>query len=122
MLRNLNVEFRGNELPDEPYSRLVRHGAVTLMKNACTPSSEDVRIRTPRRAAEAAAAIGAGAAERLGALGVRVVGDPALLSAVPDPVEVRHTTPAKARTVHQTSSKDLVRVLGRRCLKGLRRR
>ncbi|MFD7457668.1 MULTISPECIES: hypothetical protein [unclassified Streptomyces] len=150
MLRNLNVEFRGNELPDELYSRLVRHGAVTHMNNVCSPSPEDVRIRTPRWAAEAAAAIGAEAAERIGAPGVRVVGDPALPSAVPEPVErppaeprlapevaaralygalaaaaaapVRHTTPAKARTVHQTSSKELVKVLGHRCLKRLRRR
>ena len=35
---------------------------------------------------------------------------------------VRHSAPAKARTVHQTSSKELVRVLGHRCLKKLRRR
>jgi hypothetical protein len=150
MLRNLNVEFRGNELPDELYSRLVRHGAVMHMKNACSPSPEDVKIRTPRWAAEAAAAVGAEAAERIAALGVRVVGDPALLSVVPEPVErppaeprlapevaaralygvlaaaasapVRHTTLAKARTVHQTSSKELMKVLGHRCLKRLRRR
>ncbi|MER6706707.1 hypothetical protein ABT328_21145, partial [Streptomyces fumanus] len=100
-------------------------------------------------AAEAAAAIGAEAAARITALGVRVIGDPAPLSAVPEPsppaaqpalapeaaaralygalaaaasAPVRHSAPAKARTVHQTSSKDLVKVLGHRCLRRLRRR
>jgi hypothetical protein len=90
MLRNLNVEFRGNGLPDELYSRLVRGGAVPHMKNACSPTPRDVKIPMPRRAVEAACATGAGA--------------------------------ALARSVHQTSSKELVRVLGHRCPKRLRRR
>ncbi|MFF4901736.1 hypothetical protein [Streptomyces sp. NPDC001068] len=154
MLRNLNVEFRGNGLPDELYSRLVRNGAVMHMKNACSPAADDVKISTPDWAAEAAGRIGAEMAERIGATGVRIVGDPALLRAVPPqrgpaPVAgaaeariapeaaalalygalaaaaaapVRHTTEAKSRTVHETSSKELVRVLGHRCLKRLRRR
>ncbi|MFI1567872.1 hypothetical protein ACH4ZX_33440 [Streptomyces sp. NPDC020490] len=151
MLRNLNKEFRGNELPAELYSRLVRNGAVMHMKNACSPSPEDVKITTPVWALEVAAAIGAGMAERIGGTGVRVIGDLALLSAVPGPqvreatgepriapevaaqalygalaaaaaAPVRHTDPAKARTVHQTPSKELVKVLGHRCLKRLRRR
>ncbi len=45
MLRNLDVEFRGNGLTAEPYSRLARNGAVPLMKNACGPASEDVKTR-----------------------------------------------------------------------------
>ncbi|MFC8344739.1 hypothetical protein [Streptomyces sp. NPDC057280] len=150
MLRNLNKEFRGNGLPDELYSKLVRHGAVMHMKNACSPTPQDVKIRTPQWAVEAAAEIGAGMARRIGATGVRVLGDPALLSAVPKPgtgtlaepriapevaaqalygalaaaaaAPIRNTTPAKSRTVHQTSSKELVKVLGHRCLKRLRRR
>lgn len=149
MLRNLNVEFRGNGLPDELYSQLVRYGAVMHMKNSCTPGPEDVKIRTPRWAVEAAAGIGAEMAERIVGTGVRVLGDPALLSAVPEPAgqaparpllapeaaaqalygvlaaaaaaPAGHAAP-KARTVHQTSSKELVRVLGHRCLKKLRRR
>ncbi|WTR22534.1 hypothetical protein OHA95_17265 [Streptomyces canus] len=149
MLRNLNKEFRGNGLPDELYSKLVRNGAVMHMKNACSPSPEDVKILTPEWAVEAAAEIGAEMAGRIGDLGVRIVGDPGLLSAVPKaPVldavpaprmapEVaaralygalaaaaespgRHTSPVKARTVHQTSSRELMRVLGHRCLKKLR--
>jgi hypothetical protein len=151
MLRNLNKEFRGNGLPDELYSKLVRNGAVMHMKNACSPSPEDVKIPTPEWAMEAAAEIGAEMAGGIGALGVRVVGDLGLLSAVPkapapDGIPaprispeaaaralygalaaaaaspVRHTSPANACTVHQTSSRELMRVLGHRCLKKLRRR
>jgi hypothetical protein len=109
-----------------------------------------VKITTPQWAIEAAGAIGAEMAGTIAATGVRVVGDTSLLSAVPEAVAkvsgapriapdvaaqalygalaavaaapVRHTTPAKARTVHQTSSKELVRVLGHRCLKKLWRR
>lgn len=149
MLRNLNKEFRGNGLPDELYSRLVRNGAVMHMKNACSPTPRDVKISTPAWAVEAAAARAAGMAERIARTGVRVLGDPALLSVVPTspaPASgeariapevaaqalygalaaaaegpVRHANPAKARTVHQTSSKELVKVLGHRCLRKLRR-
>ncbi|MFF5142102.1 hypothetical protein ACFY6U_20615 [Streptomyces sp. NPDC013157] len=153
MLRKLNVEFRGNGLPDELYSKLVRNGAVMHMKNSCNPTAADVKISTPAWAVEAAGRIGAEMVERIGAMGVRVVGDPALLYALPAiPAQpgppaaeariapevaaqalygalaaaaaapVRHTAEAKSRTVHQTSSKELVRVLGHRCLKKLRRR
>ncbi|CCK30079.1 hypothetical protein BN159_5700 [Streptomyces davaonensis JCM 4913] len=150
MLRNLNVEFRENELPEELYSQLVRYGAVMHMKNACAPGPDDVKICTPQWAVEAAAGIGAEMAGRIGTMGVRVLGDPALLSAVPKPAArteaeprmapevaaqalygalaaaaaapVGSAVPVQARTVHQTSSKELVKVLGHRCLKKLRRR
>ncbi|MFF4830435.1 hypothetical protein [Streptomyces sp. NPDC001315] len=151
MLRNLNKEFRGNGLPDELYSKLVRNGAVMHMKNACSPTPQDVKIVTPLWAVEAAAEIGAEMAGRIGSMGVRVLGDPGLLSLAPKPAgdsapaEARiapevaaqalygalaavaqapaeSASAAKARTVHQTSSKELVRVLGHRCLKRLRRR
>ncbi|MEU2422413.1 hypothetical protein ABZ619_15525 [Streptomyces sp. NPDC007851] len=150
MLRGLNMEFRGNGLPDELYSKLIRNGAVMHMKNTCSPTADDVKISTSDWAVEAASRIGAEMAERIGATGVRVIGDPALLAIAPERPEpatgeariapevaahalygalaaaaaapVRHTTEAKARTVHQTSSKELVRVLGHRCLKRLRRR
>ncbi|MEY9991307.1 hypothetical protein ABIE67_003339 [Streptomyces sp. V4I8] len=155
MLRNLNKEFRANELPEELYSQLVRNGAVMHMKNTCTPGPDDVKISTPQWAVEAAAGIGAEIAERIEGTGVRVLGDMRLLSAAqlaavqkpatltaPEPriapesaaqalygalaaaaaAPVRHTAAAKSRTVHQTSSKELVRVLGHRCLKRLRLR
>ncbi|MGW3143801.1 hypothetical protein ACWDG1_03750 [Streptomyces sp. NPDC001177] len=150
MLRNLDVEFRGNGLPDELYSELVRNGAVMHMKNACSPTQQDVKIATPRWAFEAAADIGAEMSDRIAAMGVRVLGDPALQSAVQEQTESGHPVsdearispevaaqalhgpsprpprcprgPAPARTVHQTSSKELVGVLGHRCLQRLRRR
>lgn len=151
MLRNLNKEFRGNGLPDELYSKLVRNGAVMHMKNTCSPTSRDVKISTPQWANEAAAAIGAEMAGRIEAMGVRVIGDTALLSAVPEPVTapcvqpaaeaqiapevaaqalygalaavaagpLGPTAPAGSRTVHQTTSGELVKVLGHRCLRRL---
>ncbi|MDC0766265.1 hypothetical protein [Streptomyces sp. HD] len=150
MLRNLNKEFRANELPAELYSQLVRNGAVMHMKNTCTPGPGEVKIGTPQWAVEAAAEIAAEMAERIGGTGVRVLGDMRLLSEKQMPATrpggepriapeaaaqalygalaaaaaapVRHTAAAGARTVHQTSSKELVRVLGHRCLKRLRLR
>ncbi|MFI6334503.1 hypothetical protein [Streptomyces sp. NPDC050535] len=167
MLRELNKEFRGNGLPDELYSKLVRGGAVMRMKNTCRPAPGDARITTPAWALDAAADIGAEMAERIGAMGVRVLGDPALLSVVPaakglvpaagnpvpdsesdvpagrsaEPAPVRidpqvaaqalygvlavaAAAPARraaVRSVHQTSSRELVRVLGHRVLKRLKR-
>ncbi|MFC9845112.1 hypothetical protein ACFWFF_25720 [Streptomyces sp. NPDC060223] len=83
MLRKLNREFRGNGLPDELYSKLVRGGAVLHMKNTCRPTPEDARISAPAWALDSAAGIGAEMAGRIADMGVRVIGDPALLSAVP---------------------------------------
>ena len=156
MLRRLNMEFRGNGLPDELYSKLVRNGAVMHMKNACRPAAHDARIVTPIWALEAAASIGAEMAGRIAAMGVRLLGDPALLSALPpavsgdgDPDEPSEPSeepriapevaaqalygalavaaelpvrPAAGRTVHQTPSGELVRVLGHRALRRLRRK
>ncbi|MFF8974051.1 hypothetical protein [Streptomyces sp. NPDC014995] len=146
MLRHLNREFRGNGLPDELYSKLVRNGAVMHMKNACSPTPRDVKISTPAWAVEAAAAIGAEMSGRIGAMGVWVIGDPDLLAAVPEPVRGAAGEPRIApevaaqalygalaavaegaaggasRPVRRTSSKELVKVLGHRCLKRLRRR
>ncbi|MFD3732468.1 hypothetical protein [Streptomyces sp. NPDC058632] len=148
MLRNLNKEFRGNGLPEELYSRLVRHGAIAHMKNSCSPTPQDVKIRTPQWALEAAAGIGAEVAGRIGGMGVRVLGDPGRLSRVPEsggPAGEPRLAPevaaqalfgvlatvaatnatgradgtGKGRSVHRTSSKELVKVLGHRCLKRL---
>ncbi|MEU2334502.1 hypothetical protein ABZ608_13000 [Streptomyces sp. NPDC013172] len=122
MLRKLNVEFRGNGLPDELYSKLIRNGAVMHMKNTCSPAAGDVKIRTPGWAVEAAARIGAEMTARIDALGVRVVGDRiapgvaarALYGALAAAAValVRHAADAQTRTVDQTSSRELVRVLG----------
>ncbi|MDN0200978.1 hypothetical protein [Streptomyces sp. S.PNR 29] len=138
MLRNLNQQFRGNDLPEELYSRLVRNGAVPHMKNACPPSPRDVKIGTPMWAAEAAAAIGAEMAGRMRGMGVRVLGDLRLLSVMTEssprgevrisPEVAAHAlygalaaaaVPAGSRTVHKTPSRELVKVLGHRCLRRL---
>jgi hypothetical protein len=146
MLRKLNMEFRGNGLPDEIYSKLVRNGAVMHMKNSCLPAPDDARITTPAWALEAAGGIGSEMAGRIAAMGVRIIGEPALLSVVPpsegakgepariDPEVAAHALygalavaaeaparPAAVRTVQQTPSSELVRVLGRRALRRLRR-
>ncbi|GAA4293782.1 hypothetical protein GCM10023086_05090 [Streptomyces venetus] len=99
---NETTEETPEETPDERYSRLVRSGAVIHMKNACGPTPAGVKIGTPcrpspprRRRTERSTLYGALA-------------------------DAAHT--AKARTVHQTSSKELVKVLGHRCPKRLRRR
>jgi hypothetical protein len=90
MLRNLDQEFRGNERPGQPYSRPFAPGP---MKNACSPSPRDVKIRASRPRCPAAASGGAGTQGTF-----------------------------KARTVHRTSSKELVKVLGHRRPERLRRR
>jgi hypothetical protein len=123
-------------VPDELYSKLVRNGAVIHMKNTCSPTPRDVKISTPDWAVEAAAAIGAEMTGRIEATGVRVIGDPGLLSAVPElvprSVEEPRIAPevaaqalygalvavaagaggGAARPVHRTSSKELVKALG----------
>ncbi|MFF3633688.1 hypothetical protein [Streptomyces sp. NPDC002250] len=63
MLRNLDVEFRGNGLRDELHSRLVRNGAVTHMENMCGSAPADARIAAPSLGGP-------------GALGARVLGGP----------------------------------------------
>ncbi|WP_228473071.1 hypothetical protein [Streptomyces cyaneochromogenes] len=103
MLRNLNKEFRANELPEELYSQLVRNGAVMHMKNTCTPGPGDVKICTY-------------------ASWVTCAFCPRCVSPAAVAAPVRHAAAAKSRTVHQTSSKELLRVLGHRCLKRLRLR
>ncbi|MFB9350251.1 hypothetical protein ACFFUA_22865 [Streptomyces heliomycini] len=145
MPRNLDKEFRGNGLPEELYSKPVRHGAIAHMRNACGPTPRDVRIRTPRWTPEAAAGIGAEAAARTGSTGVRILGDPASPSRAPasgGPADAPRLAPeaaaralfgtlttaaatngaGKGRTVHRTSSKELVKVLGHRCPERLRLR
>ncbi|MEV7365656.1 hypothetical protein [Streptomyces sp. NPDC091299] len=148
MLRRLNIEFRGHGLPDELYSALVRNGAVLRMKSSCAPGPDDHRIHTPRWALEEAAAVGAEAGARIGALGVRVVGDLSLLAEAPSGAHGQPGPPAPGiapevaaqalygalaataalpgagtvRSVHRTSSRELLRVLGHRALRRMRRR
>lgn len=55
----------------------MRDGAVPHMKNMCSSTPLGVKIVPPHLMAETA--------ERIGALGVGIVGDPGLLSTVPQP-------------------------------------
>ncbi|MFE9607351.1 hypothetical protein [Streptomyces sp. NPDC006012] len=65
MLWKLDVEFRGNSLPDEIYSRLVRNGVVMHMENMCSPGPDDVKNVAARRAVEVAAGVGGVGVERV---------------------------------------------------------
>ena len=75
MLRNLDREFRGNGLPDELYSRLVRNGGAMHMKNACSPTPQNVKISPLQWTARAAAVSGAELVDRIARTGVRVPGE-----------------------------------------------
>ncbi|MGW0091968.1 hypothetical protein ACWDWS_23555 [Streptomyces sp. NPDC003328] len=126
----------------------MRNGAVLRMKSSCAPGPDGHRIHTPRWALEEAAAVGAEAGARIGALGVRVVGDLSLLAEAPSGAHGQPGPPAPGiapevaaqalygalaataalpgagtvRSVHRTSSRELLRVLGHRALRRMRRR
>jgi hypothetical protein len=118
------------------------------MKSSRTPPAGEVRVTTPQWAVEAAATIGAEIAERIGELGVRVVGDPGLLHKVPSAAGPEHepsapqiapeaaaqalfgvlsaqagqpAPAAKGKPVQEVPSGELVRVLARRTRRRLKR-
>jgi hypothetical protein len=148
MVRHFNVAFRSSELPEHMYSRLIRYGAVVQMKTGRTPSAGETKVTTPQWAVEAAAKIGAEIAERIGELGVRVVGDPGLLHKVPSAAGPEHepsapqlapeaaaqalfgvlsaqacqpSPAANGKPVQEVPSGELVRVLARRTRRRLKR-
>jgi hypothetical protein len=94
LVRQLNVEFKRRAWPATLYKDVVRLGLVQHMQMERTPGPEEARINTPAWALERAAEIGAAAAEKIAALGVRVVGDLSLLAAAPKAREDADTTPA----------------------------
>lgn len=83
LIRLLNREFKQRAWPDRLYSRYLRFGAVAQLKTGRLPQPAEPRIAAPAWAVERAAQIGAAAADRIGAMGVRVVGDIAALGRVP---------------------------------------
>ncbi|MDX6311493.1 MAG: hypothetical protein QOF44_957 [Streptomyces sp.] len=83
MVRRFNIEFRKHDLPEQLYSRLLRYGAVPAMKTGRTPTPDEPRVTTPLWAMEEAAGIGTEIADRITRLGVRVIGDLALLHKSP---------------------------------------
>jgi hypothetical protein len=81
LVRQVNIEFRRNSWPPEVYKQLVRQGLVARLQTSRAPSLDEARITTPQWALDRAAEIGAAAAEKLAALGVRIVGDVSTLGA-----------------------------------------
>lgn len=141
MLRLLNVEFKQQEWPPAVYARLLRYGSVLQMKAEHKPLPFEPRITLPPWAAERAATIGAEMAGKIGALGVRIVGDLSSLGRMPSnaadvPAEPVLSPEAaaqavigailasgatdpqslrlEARPVHEVEASNLVRVLARR--------
>jgi hypothetical protein len=96
LVRHLNIDFKQRGWPDTLYKRIVRSGVIQHMQMARRPGQDEPRITTPRWALERAAQIGAGAAEKISASGVRVVGDLSLLGALPDQEPGDHVAAAEA--------------------------
>jgi hypothetical protein len=82
-VRLLNHEYERQGWPDRKYPVFMRDGAVARMKSARQPAPDEQKIPTPAWALERAASIGAEMAEKILALGVRVVGDISILGTVP---------------------------------------
>ncbi|MFI6344477.1 hypothetical protein [Streptomyces sp. NPDC050560] len=80
LVREFNILFRASDLPERLYSRLIRYGAVPGMKTRWQPTEDTPRIITPEWAGRRAAEIGEEVAGRVAELGVRVVGDPAVIA------------------------------------------
>ncbi len=85
LVRHLNQEFKDRKWPPELYREVVREGVVMRLQTGRTPGPDEPRAVTPQWALERAAEVGAVAAEKITALGVRVVGDISLLGAPPKP-------------------------------------
>ncbi|HVX69122.1 MAG TPA: hypothetical protein VHA79_05465 [Mycobacteriales bacterium] len=87
LLRRVNAYFNEQQLPDELYSAAVRSGVVPRLAASRAGLARPTPIVTPRWALERAAEIGAAAAARIEASGVRVLGDLASLGAPPADAE-----------------------------------
>ena len=85
LLRRLNIEFKRRGWPDDVHRAFVRVAVTRQLHLAHQPTSGEPRITTPVWALERAARIGADAASKISALGVRVVGDISTLGAMPTP-------------------------------------
>lgn len=83
LVRLFNKEFRRRRWPEDVYPRFMKYGAIMQMRAGHRPSAHEARIATPRWALERAAEIGTEAAGAISGLGVRVVGDLALLAGAP---------------------------------------
>ena len=83
LLRLLNVEFKKQGWPDSYYSRFVRHGGIRRVIVQHSPKPYEPKIVTPSWAEKRAAEIGQQFAEKIDAMGIRVVGDLSTLGKPP---------------------------------------
>ncbi|MBB5997058.1 hypothetical protein [Streptomonospora salina] len=84
LFRRFNEEFRGQDDWDRLlYGRYIRRGAVRRMKVEYRPSREESVIRTPEWAMARAAKSGSESASAISGLGLRIMGDLAVLSELP---------------------------------------
>lgn len=97
LVRRLNVEFHRRGWSRQAYEDIVQRGLVKRMQASREPAPDEPRIGTPPWALDRAAAIGSAAAERIGASGVRVVGDLASLGTRPHPGPGRPPGPGGGR-------------------------
>lgn len=83
LVRHLNIEFKKRGWSGEMYRTYVRRGMVRHLQAAHQPAPWEMTIRTPDWALDRAAEIGAAAAEKIQATGVRIIGDLSTLGSRP---------------------------------------
>ncbi len=130
----LRVNPVAREMMSAPqYTALVRNGAAEKMVENRTPGPDEPRLGIPEWAAPRVAELAARHAQALRESGVRIIGDPATLAAVPDPTPTAEPDwlPADAaayallgalekalegqgRPVANLSSRELIGEVGRR--------
>jgi hypothetical protein len=81
LVRQVNGEFLGRGWSDKQYRKYVRQGLTAQMQTSRTPPADEPRVTTPQWALDRAAEIGAEAADKISAMGVRIVGDISTLGA-----------------------------------------
>jgi hypothetical protein len=81
LVRQINLEFALRDWPDRFFRKLSRQGVAAHLQANRKPHQDEPRILTPQWALDRAAEIGAGAADKITALGVRIVGDISTLGA-----------------------------------------
>jgi hypothetical protein len=81
LIRRINLEIFNHDITWDEYSNWVRLGAAQRIVTQRTPGPDEPRTFTPRWALERAAEISAGYVERIGELGITVVGELSSLAA-----------------------------------------
>lgn len=150
LMRRFNVELDKCSWLAHPQRKVIRESVQRRMRKGYTPSPDEARITTPDWAAAAAAEVGREMTENISKLGVRVIGDLSLLTWRPNgatkeagglkvpsavaagavlgavlatqpPKEPPPPVASEERPVRKVRSVDLLRVVGRRALRRLRR-